>query len=121
MAYFDVGALVTQITNEATAIVGKDIKLVAGFSEQQLEGLAAQAALLADGIATGRIRPALQDYFLDSLKQSAANLLRVLVGVVLVTLEKLWNAVVGALWDALSKATGLGFIAPLWGASGLAK
>lgn len=121
MADFDVGAVVAQIKTEATGILSKNIQLVEGFSEQQLEAMAAQAALIADGILTGRIRPALRDYFLDQLKQSAANLLRVLVGVALVTLERLWNAVVGALWGALSRATGIGFIAPLWGASGLAE
>lgn len=119
MSGIDIAGLITQIKTETSAILGSSITTAQGFSEQQLEAMATQAQVIAGGVATGQIRPALQSFFLDQLQASAQNFLRVLVGIALVTMEQLWNSVVGALWGALSKATGLNFTSPSWTSSGL--
>lgn len=119
MSSIDIAGLITQIKTEASTILGSSITTAQGFSEQQLEAMATQAQVIAGGVATGQIRPALQSFFLDQLQASAQNFLRVLVGIALVTMEQLWNSLVGALWGALSKATGLNFTAPAWTSSGL--
>jgi hypothetical protein len=120
MGDFDIAGLIGQIKTEATAILGHNLEMAKDFSEEQLEAMATQAKIIAGGIATGQIRPQLQTFFLDQLKQSAVNFVRVLVGIALVTLEQLWNSVVNALWGALGKATGLTLTPPSWGESGLA-
>lgn len=113
--------LINQIKTQATSILGNNIENAQGFSQDQLSAMAQQAETIAGGIATGEIRPSLQQFFLDQLKQSAQNFIRVLVGLALVTVEQLWNAVVGSLWGALSTATGLHFTPPAWGESGLGR
>ncbi|MFV3130716.1 hypothetical protein [Niveispirillum sp. KHB5.9] len=115
----NVPALIDQIKTSASAILGQNIENAQGFSQDQLAAMAQQAETIAGGIATGEIRPSLQQFFLDQLKQSAQNFVRVLVGLALVTVEQLWNSVVNSLWGALSAATGLNFTAPAWTESGL--
>jgi hypothetical protein len=107
--------LINQIKTQATAILGQNIETAQGFSQDQLSAMAQQAETIAGGIASGEIRPSLQQFFLDQLKESAQNFVRVLVGLTLVTVEQLWNGVVGILWGALSGATGLHFTPPAWG------
>lgn len=115
----NVPALIDEIKSSASAILGQNIENAQGFSQDQLAAMAQQAETIAGGIATGQIRPSLQQFFLDQLKESAQNFVRVLVGLALVTAEQLWNSVVNSLWGALSAATGLHFTAPAWTESGL--
>jgi hypothetical protein len=72
-----------------------------------LDGIAAQTSLIASGIASGEITPATRDFFLDQLIELAHNFVNTLIGLIISTVEKLWNAIVVVLWGAISKATGI--------------
>src|SRR2546423_1673163 len=103
----DTNQLKDEIKNVISGILNKDITTVRGFSNRQLEGIANQTSLIASGIASGEITPATRDFFLDQLIELAHNFVNTLVGLIISTIEKLWNAVVSVLWSAISKATGV--------------
>ncbi len=102
----DVNGLVTEIKDTASGIIQKDITEVGGFSHRQLMGIATQASLIASGIASGEITDETRDFFLDQLVELAHNFVRTLVGLVIATIERLWNTIVNIIWEAISKATG---------------
>jgi hypothetical protein len=103
----DIDQLISDIKNATSSILATDITSVEGFSSRQLDGIATQAALVASGISSGQITDATRDFFLDQLIQLAHNFVNTLVGLVLATIQKLWNAVVAVIWEAISKATGI--------------
>lgn len=103
----DVNQLMDEIKSTISGILNKDIKEVGGFSNRQLMGIANQASLIAAGIATGEVTDETRDFFLDQLVQLAHNFVRTLIGLVIATIERLWNAVVNILWQAIAKATGI--------------
>lgn len=107
MAAIDVNQLVSDIKTSATQILNKDISTVRGFSERQIKAIGQQAALVAAGIASGQITEETREFFLESLEKMTQNFLDTLQGLLLVTIEKLWNAVVGVIWTAISGATGI--------------
>jgi ABC-type iron transport system FetAB ATPase subunit len=103
----DVDILVSEMKSAASLILTKDIATLKGFSERQIQNIAAQAAFVEQGILSGEITPATKDFFLDNLKDMVRNFIRTLQGLVIVTIEKLWNAIVGVIWKAIGAATGL--------------
>jgi hypothetical protein len=103
----DLNTLVTDMKAAASGILKADVATFRGFSERQVKAIAQQAKLIAVGIATGQITEETREFFLDSLEDMALNFAKTLRGLVLVTIEKVWNAVVGVLWKAISTATGI--------------
>jgi hypothetical protein len=71
--------------------------------------MAEQTAFIAEATARGEFagQSELRDHFLNTLAKMAENFARVIAGLVLITVEKIWNAIVGLLWDTLDDATGL--------------
>jgi len=108
----DTAVLVTDIKNAATAVINQDVTVLRGFSERQVKALAKQAELIAKGVKSGDIDDDLKEFFLDSLEDMALNFAKTLRGLLMVTIEKVWNAVVGILWKAIESATGIGLTAP---------
>lgn len=108
----DLDTLVADIKAAASGILKADVATFRGFSERQVKAIAQQAKLIAAGIATGQITEETRDFFLDSLEDMALNFAKTLRGLVLVTVEKVWNAVVGVLWKAISTATGIAIPVP---------
>jgi hypothetical protein len=108
----DVDAVVTAIKDAASNVLNTDVATFKGFSERQVKAIAQQAKLVSTGIATGQITDETREFFLDGLKDMALNFARTLVGLVIVTIEKVWNAVVGVLWDAISDAAGIALPLP---------
>jgi len=104
---FDIDQLIADIKNTSTAILMKDVETVRGFSSRQLNGIAHQTALIASGIASGQITEVTRDFFLQQLVELAQNFVNTLVGLILATVERLWNAIVSVIWNAISKATGI--------------
>jgi hypothetical protein len=100
----DVQTLVSTITQTAGAQIGKDVTALAGFSREQVEGLARQAQLIAAALASGHLSEADRDFFLDNLKQTAEDFAVALDGLAVVEIEKVWNAAVRALWNAIGAA-----------------
>jgi hypothetical protein len=109
----DVDQLVSDMRAAATGVLQTDVTVVRGFSERQLKAIAQQAAFVAKGIANKQITSETQEYFLDGLEDMALSFAKTLRGLTMVTIEKMWNAVVGVIWSALSKATNLTLSVPL--------
>ena len=100
------------IKNSASQVINQDVTVLRGFSERQLKALSKQAKLIADGVKSGDIDDDLTDFFLDALEDMALNFSKTLRGLLMVTIEKVWNAIVGVLWGAIEGATGIGLTAP---------
>lgn len=75
-----------------TNIIGKDINLIKGFAEGQLKAIAIQTELVSTGILAGTITDATKDFFLNSLKDMVTNLIRAMIELAEITIEKLINA-----------------------------
>jgi hypothetical protein len=103
----DINALINDMKLAASDVLDKDVTTLRGFSERQLKAIAQQSALLAQGIASGQVTDDTKDFFLDSLEDMAKNFANTLRGLMMVTIEKVWNAVVGVIWKAIESATGL--------------
>lgn len=97
----DVNALIADITKAATAQLGQDVTALEGFSQTQVEGLARQAQLIAAAFASGHLSNSDRDFFLNDLKQTAQDFAKTLAGLALVDIEKVWNAAVTTLWNAI--------------------
>lgn len=106
----DINKLITDIKDVATGILNKDVSSLRGFSESQLEALAQQAVFVEAGIISGQITPATRDFFLDNLEELALNFLKIIRGLVQVTIEKIWNAIVKVIFTAIEASTGLALL-----------
>jgi hypothetical protein len=111
-APIDINALIGDIAKAATAQIGRDLTSFADFGASQAEGLARQAKLIAAALASGHLSDDDRDFFLDNLKETARNFAAVLIGLTVVEIEKVWNAAVTTLWDAISKAAGIALPRP---------
>lgn len=93
--------LIKEIKEIATNIIEKDITTVRGFSERQVEAIAKQAELIKIGVISGDIDEDLLDFFLEGLEAMVQNFINTLKGLLLVTLEKLWNSIITILYSAI--------------------
>lgn len=91
----------TDLKNITSEIINKDITNVRGFSERQLEAIAIQTVLIQKGVANGDIDEELREFFLDGLEAMTRNFVNTLKGILMVTIEKLWNALVHFLYKAV--------------------
>jgi len=122
MPSLDAGALMSSITEVATGILKKDVTQMTGFSQSQLEKLAAQAQGIAEmqlaGVFNGNEE--LRNHFVSQLEDMTRNFVKVVQGLAMITAEKLFNAVVNTVWKAIGAATGAALPFPVGGLSGLA-
>jgi len=107
MQSINIGALISQMQNAASAVIGKDVTALEGFSAQQMKQIGQQAVLVANGIADGSITGDTRDFLLQSLKEMVGSFVNTLAGLVVVTIEETVNAIVKVLWDAIGKAAGV--------------
>jgi len=103
----DISELMEDIKSAASEVLDKDVTMLRGFSERQIKAIAQQSALLAKGIAAGEITEETREFFLDSLEDMALNFAKTLRGLLMVTVEKVWNAVVGVIWKSIQAVTGI--------------
>jgi len=108
----NINKLVEDITMAASAIIDKDITTVRGFSKRQVKALAKQTEIIASGIISGDIDEDLEEFFFDSLEDMALNFVRTLRGLLQITIEKVWNAIVNVFWRTIESATGINLISP---------
>ena len=109
---FDVQQLVVDMQNAATQTLNADVSTFRGFSSRQVTAIAKQTEFVAAGIVSGQITDETKDFFLDSIEDMVLSFAKTLRGLILVTIEKVWNAVVGVIWKAISTATGLTLVVP---------
>ncbi len=108
----DINQIIADMKKAASQVINQDVSVLRGFSERQLKALAKQAELIAQGIISNDIDEDLRDFFLDSLEDMALNFAKTLRGLLMVTIERVWNAIVGVLWGAISVATGIDLATP---------
>ena len=96
-----VTTIITEIKDIASGILAKDISTIRGFSERQVEAIAIQTVLIQKGVESGDIDEDLREVFLNGLEAMALNFVNTLKGILMVTLEKLWNALVKFLYKAV--------------------
>jgi hypothetical protein len=109
----DLNQLIADIKSAATDVLKADVATFRGFSDRQVKAIAQQAELVATGVASGQITAETRDFFLDSLEDMALNFAKTLRGLLMVTIEKVWNAVVSVIWKAISSVTGIALSTPL--------
>jgi len=103
----DTAQLIKDMKDAATDIMDKDVTTLRGFSERQITAIAQQSELVALGISSSQITEETREFFLDSIEDMALNFAKTLRGLLIVTIEKVWNALVGVIWKAIEAATGL--------------
>lgn len=109
---FNVNQLLTDIKTAVKLVIDADLDTVQGFSENQLKAIAKQSERVATGIATGKITPETKQFFLDSLKDLVTGFVQTLTGIIAVTIEKVWNAIIGVIWNTISKTIGITLAIP---------
>src|SRR5690606_27917925 len=97
----DVTTIITDIKNIASDILEKDVSVVRGFSERQVEAIAKQTVLNQKGVENGDNVEELRELILDGLEAMALDFVIAIKGILAVTLEKLWNALVNFLYKAV--------------------
>ena len=107
MSSLDIATLMVDLKNTASSILKQDITTFKNFQERQLKAIARQAALVANGIATGEITEETRPFLLNGIKDLLLNFVKTLIGLIMVTVEKVWNALVMVVWAAISTATGV--------------
>lgn len=110
---FDANQLVLDMKAAASGVLNADVSIFRGFSDRQVEAIAKQSEFVAVGISTGQITPETKDFFLDSIEDMTLSFVKTLRGLIMVTVEKVWNAVVGVIWKAIASATGLVLPVPI--------
>lgn len=108
----DVDQLLANLKTVASGIIQQDVTTIEGYSERQLSAMAQQAKWIAAATVSGELSSDMRDFFLNTLKDSAVNFANTLKGLVIVTIEKVWNALVGALWTAIGNAIGVALPLP---------
>ena len=81
----------------ASGVLAKDARQQRGFSERRSERWPSSLRWSEAGILSGQITEETRDFFLDSLEDMARNFSRTLRGLVTITIEKVWHAVVGVI------------------------
>jgi hypothetical protein len=108
----DIDSLLTDMLAAGKSVISHDLPTLQGFSDSQLKAIALQAAYVAAGVVDGSISGDMKDYFLDSLEEMVRSFVNTLAGLVTVMAEKLWNAIVGVIWSAINRVTGLALFVP---------
>ena len=83
--------------------LGSGYSAISNFVESQGKLLAKQAESIAKSRLTGSLKDddELYEFFLDSLKANTENMVKSIVMLSALTIEKAWNAVAGVLWGAI--------------------
>lgn len=97
--------IINEIKEVASNILEKDVATVRGFSERQVEAIAKQTLIIQKGVLNGEIDEDLKVFFFDGLEAMALNFVNTLKGILSVTIEKIWNAIVDTLWKVIGSAT----------------
>lgn len=105
----DLSTLIAQIKDITSGILEKDVTTVRGFAANQLEAIGRQTLLLQKGVVTGEIPDNLIEFFFDGLEKMTLNFVNTLKGLLLITIEKVWNAINDFLWGIINGATSLTF------------
>jgi hypothetical protein len=102
----DVNSIVEQIKTavgdilKTTAEIGKD-------SIDQLEGIARQTELIGKGMLIGDLTKEEGKEEFENVKEISKNFVNTLVGLVAITIEKIWNTIVKILSGVIQSIAGI--------------
>ncbi len=104
--------LIAAVKATISDVIKKDFPSITDFAQRQLKALADQTVLIGEATAHGEVvgKKDLLEHFLSQLAKMTENFARVMAGLVLIAIEKIWNALVDLLWDTLDGAAG--FVLP---------
>ncbi|HZP20478.1 MAG TPA: hypothetical protein VFB16_09740 [Bauldia sp.] len=105
-------SLFGDLETAVTKILKQNGGMITSFARAQLQRLAKHAELMKKAALAGAFE-SLDDaaHFAKSLEEMAQDFIRALGALILVTLEKVWNAIVKIVWGAINGA--LGALGPL--------
>lgn len=101
----DLTTLISQIKEITSGILEKDVTTMRGFAANQVEAIARQTLLLQQGILSREIPEDLIEFFFDGLEKITLNFVNTLKGLLLITIEKVWNAINDFLWGIINSVT----------------
>jgi hypothetical protein len=106
---------VDNIINALKGSLEESWSTVSVFAEDQAKKLANQAAMIAQARILGSLKDDddLFDFFIDQLKEMTANFAKGIANLTLLTIEKAWNAIVGAVWGAINGTLSSAVLGPL--------
>ncbi|HWA88519.1 MAG TPA: hypothetical protein VG889_00680 [Rhizomicrobium sp.] len=96
--------LVSDINAAVTGVLQKDVTTYTGYNQRQVQAMAQQTLWITTASASGQLTPELRDFFLKQLEDSALVFAKTLAGLAMITIEKVWNAVVGVIWNTVNTA-----------------
>jgi hypothetical protein len=99
--------LLRALRDAARAVLGDDLNRMRGFARAQLDALAQQALYIGAGVADGTIDEPMQGYFLDALREMTRSFVNTLIGLAEIAVERLYNALLDVLWQALGAIAGV--------------
>jgi hypothetical protein len=103
----DIAKLGSDILVAVRGVIDKDVPALGDFAKAQLEAIAEQTALIAKGMAAGWIDTEEEKkHWADTLKDMATEFVKTLRALVVITIEKTVNAIIGVLRTALQAAVG---------------
>ncbi|HSN67404.1 MAG TPA: hypothetical protein VLS94_12240 [Fusibacter sp.] len=106
-----VSKLVNDMMQASFSILKKDITTVGGFTKRQLKGMAELAKMIAIGIKEETLSDETVEYSLGRLKSMPEEFIVVIKKIAELEMEKVWNAIIGVLWNAIE--TAIGFKLPI--------
>jgi hypothetical protein len=80
---------VGNISSAVTNVAGKDVTTVHGFSQNQLQSLAHQSALITGMIEANEFTDDERNFYLIGLQQMAMGFAQTLIGIIVVEVEKI--------------------------------
>lgn len=108
----DIAQLIADIQTAISSELNADVTSFKGFAKQQLQAIAEQTERVARGIASGEITAGTRNFFLQGIKDMSLNFVKTLQGLLIVSIEKIWNTMLNVIFLAISKATGLNISIP---------
>jgi hypothetical protein len=101
------GGFTDGISNAVKSVTGEDISSIVGFAVQQLRALAQQSALVTGLAEANAFTESERLFYLDGLKQMARSFVDTFEQIATVEIEKIYNAVISAIWQSISKLAGI--------------
>ena len=96
--------LISDVNAAVTGVLQKDVTVYEGYNQRQVQAMAQQTLWIAQASAAGQLSDDLRQFFLKQLEDSALVFAKTLAGLAMITIEKVWNAVVGVLWSTVNAA-----------------
>ena len=109
------GDIAKAAVTAASGVINKDITAISGFAKDQLQRLERLSLLFAKAQLAGEFDgdTEARDDYLHILQNVARDFATTLRGLSMITIEKIWNAVVNAVWGVLQKSLGVTLPVPL--------